>query len=756
MRNPFVCAAVSTFFPLLLSSVALSAPPSAGGQGISLAVTLGTDHVRWRLRHRHDAAGDAGDQVNYCYLVTNNSDDSALTSQSLADDVLGPILTDVAGEIAPGASYQYNRHRHCDDIAAPVSTWTAYDVHPDYVYTEQRPESRHDLRERLRRQRVAVRVRRHHGDAARTCCSTMTTTSSTGIGFPFTFYGHTAEQITRQQQRRHAVRSGNRHRTVALDYLSPNNRVLPDRMIGPAILPYWEDLQQDYLDGIGNVFVQTLGDAPNRRFVVEWFNLPVNVIGGGNTITFEAILFEGSNHILFQYSDTDCSNAICDNGGSATIGLNSDATHAMQYSFDQATVSARQGDPVPRRPTPATYSATRRSTLDVGAPVIAVDPTSFDKTVRGGLIDHRHADDRQHRQSSDLTWNIGSVGRALAFPADASLRAADGRSGEDADRAAAARRRRRSRTCDARARADRRAGVCGRSAQFATVVAFDAAAPSTLTSDARSVDGLQFLSGDFMGEDFRRSTRSISGASISTRSTPRPARRRSSISPCRRRRRQRGRRGTAWRGTQSTHTMFAVTFGRPHAGIDAGQDRSPTPPTTTLIGPITGVGDPTPAPRSSTSRSMPNGLMYGVDIVTDTLVAIDKTTGEASTIGSIGFDANFAEGLDFDDTTTRCTSPPSTTALGAGRDVHARHRYRRGHADLADRPDPTGTQYSALAIARLAGICCVSGKTCRGFRTAARAAPRMPGATTPITVTFDATTSRRATIRPTSASTTMT
>ena len=36
------------------------------------------------------------------------------------------------------------------------------------------------------------------------------------------------------------------------------------------------------------------------------------------------------------------------------------------------------------------------------------------------------------------------------------------------------------------------------------------------------------------------------------------------------------------------------------------------------------------------------GEMYGVDIVTDELVSIDKSTGAVTAIGSLGFDADFA------------------------------------------------------------------------------------------------------------------
>jgi hypothetical protein len=42
------------------------------------------------------------------------------------------------------------------------------------------------------------------------------------------------------------------------------------------------------------------------------------------------------------------------------------------------------------------------------------------------------------------------------------------------------------------------------------------------------------------------------------------------------------------------------------------------------------------------------GLMYGIDVDADALVAIDKTSGATQVIGSIGFDAIFGEALDFD------------------------------------------------------------------------------------------------------------
>ncbi|NLF40262.1 hypothetical protein GX586_12510, partial [bacterium] len=44
----------------------------------------------------------------------------------------------------------------------------------------------------------------------------------------------------------------------------------------------------------------------------------------------------------------------------------------------------------------------------------------------------------------------------------------------------------------------------------------------------------------------------------------------------------------------------------------------------------------------------PLGEMYGVDLVGNNLVKINTATGEGTIIGSIGFDANYAQGMDFD------------------------------------------------------------------------------------------------------------
>ncbi len=96
----------------------------------------------------------------------------------------------------------------------------------------------------------------------------------------------------------------------------------------PALIaPFWDDID----DNMGDVFWEVLGTAPNRRFIVQWNDRShFNNIGSS---TFQAILFEGSNDVLFVYEDVLFEDAQFDNGASATIGVAS-INDIAQYSFN--------------------------------------------------------------------------------------------------------------------------------------------------------------------------------------------------------------------------------------------------------------------------------------------------------------------------------------------------------------------------------------------------------------------------------------
>ncbi|MGC9399510.1 MAG: S8 family serine peptidase [Anaerolineae bacterium] len=65
-------------------------------------------------------------------------------------------------------------------------------------------------------------------------------------------------------------------------------------------------------------------------------------------------------------------------------------------------------------------------------------------------------------------------------------------------------------------------------------------------------------------------------------------------------------------------------------------------------GAATAVANITGAPLTIDIAIDDSGQMYAVDIMADSLMAIDKTTGAASTIGALGFNANYAQGMDYD------------------------------------------------------------------------------------------------------------
>ena len=66
----------------------------------------------------------------------------------------------------------------------------------------------------------------------------------------------------------------------------------------PVLAAYWDDLATGTN---GNVVFQTLGTAPNRVLVVQWFvTVPRNTAGAANA-TFQMIIYEGSNAIEYRY-----------------------------------------------------------------------------------------------------------------------------------------------------------------------------------------------------------------------------------------------------------------------------------------------------------------------------------------------------------------------------------------------------------------------------------------------------------------------
>src|SRR5207237_2876113 len=104
------------------------------------------------------------------------------------------------------------------------------------------------------------------------------------------------------------------------------------------IAAFWDDL---IMTPDSAVTSRVVGSAPNRQFVVEWSNMSILDEDGhdlNSNLTFEAILFEGTNDIQFVYRDMTGPRS---DGSSATIGAQylKRAT-AIQSGFNRPIISS--------------------------------------------------------------------------------------------------------------------------------------------------------------------------------------------------------------------------------------------------------------------------------------------------------------------------------------------------------------------------------------------------------------------------------
>ncbi len=131
---------------------------------------------------------------------------------------------------------------------------------------------------------------------------------------------------------------------------TPLNAEIPD-VLAPNgfIAAFWDNL--DLEDG-GEIWYDTVGAAPNRQFVVSWIDIPNSIQSSGTSsssgpfdgITFQIILEETSNHIVFQYLDADFNLSNIDYGIRATIGVEHfSGTVGRQFSYNEDALRPYEG-----------------------------------------------------------------------------------------------------------------------------------------------------------------------------------------------------------------------------------------------------------------------------------------------------------------------------------------------------------------------------------------------------------------------------
>ncbi len=145
------------------------------------------------------------------------------------------------------------------------------------------------------------------------------------LPFVFDFYGSAYTQI--------AVGSNG---TIYFEdnYLGLENTVIPSINgygIDAFIAVYWDDLDPSIG---GTVYYELQGSTPDRRLIVQWD--AVSHYGNpGDTISAQAILFEGTHNILVQYLDPSS-----ESGSGASAGIQADSVSGLQYTYNTPSIEA--------------------------------------------------------------------------------------------------------------------------------------------------------------------------------------------------------------------------------------------------------------------------------------------------------------------------------------------------------------------------------------------------------------------------------
>jgi hypothetical protein len=583
---------------------------------------------------------DAGQRVNVCYTITNTGG-TTLRFHWLRDNrPPRPFARQLT--IEPGQSFHFNRVITAIESEAITAEAQSTDVLPWYFSTVNGFD---------------------FVDISGTGTPlNLEDDGSANVTMPFRFnlFGVESNQLCI-----------NNNGFMLLDWSKPCSGFYEDASIpnesvplrSSQIAPFWDDLFTS-----GNVYYGVAGQEPDRRFIVQWHqkNHYNNGQNDPGTITFQAVLSETTNAVSFQYVDTTFENPQhpeWDRGGSATVGFQS----YVRDSFGGALRSLPFHQPLLDPESGITGPATRAfhttsdatATLNVRAPVINVSPGTLEATVpQGGAIPVPFI--INNLGTLELQWQLGEspLGSRSHFPQPSVPVLADRNISSKLDLWDLAPRGRLKPRISHHERGSQ-LNIFGTTA-FAIRYEFTVPPFPTLyqrfndITDPTNTDPMgdlvarDIFAGAFIGTDFSQhfgiddccnnflsidtATGELSINMGRVKGAPQIQRWW----------------GMTWDAT--TNTLFAV-------GAD---DFTPTANTTfflariekghevtaTIIGGLQGV----PQGIAIVGIAVdPIGRMFGIDILGDRLFAIDKDAAEISPIGALGFNANGAVGLDFDD-----------------------------------------------------------------------------------------------------------
>jgi hypothetical protein len=615
--------------------------------GICLVATVGTDLADGACGVDDAIDANVGDQLNFCYTVTNDTAQT-LGYQSLVNSVDGTLLDFANHPVAPGDSYQFNHIETMAESHVYAATWTAFSAAPGYAFEVEAVAEDCLFADGFENEASPC-----GGSGASQFIDITGTGTALGLAdehsadvempFAFDFYGTTSDLVTVSD-------NGGVLFNTPGGYLDWDNGSLPSNLlITPAIFPLWDDFYGDS----GDIYVDTRGVAPNRRFIVEWVDLehyPVDFNTDG--ATFELILNEDGT-IQFEYDDVgytgihsgsedtdqdDCTGGIC-----ATIGMQHDPSVFDQFSAFEATVADHSGIKWTPRGI-STFTSTASVTVDVGAPRIVVNPDPIVGTASAGATTTIPFA-IENQGDRDLYWTLDEAAANEAhFPPPGTRFSMP--LGDPA-KATAARAPRASRHAQGgkprhlhAPLAQNAVPVFGADIFYNVFEALDALDPQAVDTIAPT-DETPWTGGAFVGGDFSKlyviaGNFADNADQFATIDTTTGAKTLIGTADSG---------GDGWNGLAydpTTGTLYAVSgcgSGSRLFTIDIATGEA------TLIGAL---------PNETCSIAIAidaGGRMFGVDVIADALFAIDKATAEDALIGSVGFDMNFAQDMAFDPST---------------------------------------------------------------------------------------------------------
>ena len=133
------------------------------------------------------------------------------------------------------------------------------------------------------------------------------------LGFSFIFYGNRYSEVSINTDGFLQFGPDYVDDTATFNTPLPNNGVRPGGPASPrnAICGLWDALATDTAppdyNGQGHIVYQTLGTAPNRRFIAQWIDVgQLNffpLAPEGIPVNFQIVLFEGTNKIECRYGN---------------------------------------------------------------------------------------------------------------------------------------------------------------------------------------------------------------------------------------------------------------------------------------------------------------------------------------------------------------------------------------------------------------------------------------------------------------------